>query len=169
MSADVEVTNMHRGELPPLLIPPDEMGGGGSSPPAGEAPEEEIPEIYCTPEQVKTFLRVGYKIGAWKTGYGDIWAVTEDELDEIATRIAPDINRLPFVAKAVAYGDQKSGWALLVYSFASRILLSIRRKRAELAKEAEEDHGQEPADDAGAIVTEPDRVDGSARSRFVIP
>lgn len=168
---DIDVSSNHRANLPPLLIPDDEMSEQPSATAESEPYEDLEPEILCTPDQIKTFLRIGYKIGAWRTGYGDIWAVEEDELNEIATRIAPDINRVPMIAKAVAYGDQKSGWALLVYSYASRVLRSIRRRKEELAREEEE--SSETSTSTNGSVTPATRkqsgMDRTAQSRIIVP
>lgn len=135
---NVEKSNV--GELPPVDIPPEEYELEEPGESATEPTEEPIELV--TPAQIASLLRWAYKAGEWKTGYEDIWAVSDSELNEIAIRIAPDINRFPMVAKAVAETDQKSGWLLLVYSLASRTLRSIRRKREEQQKQQEEEEQQ---------------------------
>lgn len=142
--SDWVVENAHNDNLPPLP-PPEEIGeeaGPGTRDSAPSDGGETSSRVLCTPEQVLTFLRLGYKAGAWKTGYDDLWAVSDELLTEIAVRITPDINTWPEIfAKTIAYGDQKSGWALLVYDYGRRVLLSIQRHRAEQrAPEGGEDH-----------------------------
>lgn len=132
MPDGLDVVDGHRDNLAPFVPPEEEMDGPE---PAAEPAEE---TAYCTAEQIKPFLLIPYKVEGWRYGHADIWDVSDEELTYIAERIAPDINRLPWVAKAVAIGDQKSGWVFLVYSLGRREYQSILRRREERRAAEEE-------------------------------
>lgn len=140
MSDKIEIADGFVSDLPPLEIDQEESQFLNQSEPklSDSAGQEDFETITVTPDQVGNVLRWGYKAGAWKTGYSDIWAVEDDEINEIAIRITPDINKIPLVAKAVSEADMKSGWIMLVYSLGSRVLKSIRRKKEEQLKALED-------------------------------